>query len=106
VKLPNPFRCSEQPRRGSHVARGSVSYRGDGLADRLRALGVVVHDPLADAHRAGRFGRLQRAGGAASHPGVTDDELPPGAKVTRAKPVTPRLGGDDGTTWNGQPEGR
>lgn len=106
MKLPNPFRRAEVPRRGMSVPRGSISYQGDGLADRLHALGIRVHDPLADAHATGALGRLQRGDGAASHPDdVHTDDLPPGSKVTRAPSVVERMqGGDDGTVWNGPPE--
>lgn len=104
MKLPNPFR-REKPRRGSSVARGSISYAGGDLASRLGELGVPVHDPIRDALEAGRFGAAS-SGGGGSHPYVAaGDATPRGAKVTKAEPIAPLMQGD-GFTWNGSEDGR
>jgi hypothetical protein len=102
VKLPKPFRRSAKPS-GLYVPRGQISHQGDGLADRLRALGVPVHDPLGDAYRAGTFGSTPSGGGQPPDHVVAGDELPPGAKIVKAESIAPKFqdGGDGGTVWSG-----
>lgn len=101
MKLPNPFRRGK-PRGGVSIPRGQISDRRDGLGARLRELGVPVHDPLADAYRAGQFGSTSSGGGLPMPPHVVaGDEIPPVSKITRAPDLAPLMGGDDGTVWNG-----
>lgn len=106
MRLSNPFRRSEKPS-GSHGARGSILASEGTFADRLRQLGIPVHDPIRDAVGAGRFGAA-RSGGGGSHPHMAaGDEMPPGSKVTKAPSVVEQMqGGDDGTVWNGPEEQR
>ena len=103
LRLPNPFRRPETRRRGSHVARGLVSYRGDGLGDRLQALGVRVHDPMRDAYEAGRFGTA-RSGGGLSHPALAEGGDIRGSTVRKAPDIAPLVQGDAGFTWDGLEE--
>jgi hypothetical protein len=99
VKLPG--RAKPKPRRGSFVARGTISGTGD-LGSRLRELGVPVHDPLGDSYGTGLLGRLSRHVGM-PHPGVVEGDVPRGARIERAPELAPRMTGreTDGTVWNG-----
>lgn len=97
-----PFSRREKPR-GYSVAHGSISYGGTGLGERLRELGVPVHDPMRDAYETGRFGTA-KSGGGPSHPALAEGDLPRGAKVAKAPSIAPLVQGDAGFTWNGPEE--
>jgi hypothetical protein len=97
VKL--PFRRSGKSQ-GSHVAHGYVSHAGDGLADRLRELGVPVHDPIRHAYDAGRFGVTSSGSGGLPPRDLVAAEMPKGSTVTKAPSVVEKMA-REGFVWNG-----
>jgi hypothetical protein len=82
------------------VTHGYVSHAGDGLADRLRELGVPVHDPIRDAYDAGRFGVTSSGGGGHKPRDLVAGEMPKGSKVKKAPSVVETMA-RGGFVWNG-----